>query len=428
MAFLKQLIVFLLTLEARLVLWRHKPEIVAVTGNVGKTTTKDAVYAALSSFMSARKSEKSYNSELGVPLAILGSASGWNNPLAWIGVFVRGAVAMLQSHYPKLLVLEVGADRPGDILRVARWLRPHMVVMTSVPKMPVHVEFFDSPEALLREKCSLVKCMRSGGVVFVNGDDVRLLTACREEARQVITYGCDSTNDIQGSHEDIEYAHDVPKGLRFRINRSGASVPITISGVLGRAYVYASLAAAAVGENKGRDLVSVAEALLQWVPPPGRMRILEGTRGSTIIDDSYNASPEATLFALDALKKVRAKRRIAVLADMLELGKLSADAHRTVGKMAAECADLLITVGFRARLIAEGALDAGMGEYQIQQYEQFESERAGRELEKELSEGDVVLVKGSESMRMERVVREIMAEPLRAPELLVRQNKEWITR
>jgi len=128
------------------------------------------------------------------------------------------------------------------------------------------------------------------------------------------------------------------------------------------------------------------------------------------------------------LKEVKGRRRIAILGDMLELGKYAREEHRKVGEKAAECADMLATVGFRSRATAEAALDAGMKESRVRQYELHESARAGKELETILRAGDIVLVKGSQGMRMERTVKEIMAEPERAQELLVRQDPEWLER
>ena len=159
------------------------------------------------------------------------------------------------------------------------------------------------------------------------------------------------------------------------------------------------------------------------------MRIIRGANGSTVIDDTYNSSPAAAFAALDTLKEVKVPeggRRIAILGDMLELGKYSADAHRQLGARAADAADLLLTIGFRSRAVAEGALDAGLPESLIRQYEHSESRRAGQELREELREGDVVLVKGSQAMRMERAVEELMADPEQAADLLVRQEPEWI--
>ena len=123
MNFFKQCVILIITWEARLVLMRHKPRIIAVTGSVGKTTTKDAIFSALAGVEHVRKSAKSFNSEIGVPLTILGCDNGWNNPFRWLMNIATGIIVILKKDYPKWLVLEVGADRPGDIMRTAVWLR-----------------------------------------------------------------------------------------------------------------------------------------------------------------------------------------------------------------------------------------------------------------------------------------------------------------
>ena len=426
---IKRIVVWLLTWEARAVLARYKPRAIAVTGSVGKTTTKDAIYTVLSGSLHIRKSEKSFNSEIGVPLTILGCENAWKNPIKWAGNIIRGLVLIIvPQSYPAWLVLEVGADRPGDIRRIARWLRPDIAVLTGVPEIPVHVEYFASPEALAREKRALVEYVRQGGKLVINGDDTRMVELCAEFRGMMIKYGFEEGNDFVGSHEEVLYEGGRPSGVRFRVEHAGSSLPVSVAGALGRPRIYGALAALAVGEIAGVDAVSSAKELAAWAPPPGRMRIISGVNGSTIIDDTYNSSPAAALSALDTLKEVGAKRRIAVLGDMLELGKYAAEAHRNVGKRAGKIADLLITVGFRSRALGEAALDAGMDENDIREYEQNESKRAGGELKAQLREGDVVLIKGSQSMRMERTVLELMAEPDRAAELLVRQDAEWKTR
>lgn len=426
---LKTILVFILTLEARAVLARHKPRIIAVTGSVGKTSTKDAIYAVLSSRLHIRKSEKTLNTDIGVPLSILGCDNAWDDPLKWLWNILQGLRVLIGTTYPEWLVLEVGADRPGDIRRIARWLRPDIAVLTQVPDIPVHVEFFSSPEEVMKEKRSLAEYLRPGGKLVIHGDDERMLALTKEFSGVMVKYGIDKRNDLFASHESILYENKRPVGVTFRANRAGASLPVSLYGALGRPRVYAALAALAVGETLGVDMVTGAETLAGWAPPPGRLRILEGLRGSLIIDDTYNSSPAAVFAALDALKAVKgAQRRVAVLGDMLELGKYSTEAHRKVGAYAAECADLLITVGFRSRAVVEAALDAGMRDEHIRRYEHFEAERAGKELELELQKGDVVLVKGSQSMRMERTVLEIMAEPQRAGELLVRQSDVWLAK
>jgi len=429
MDLIKKLVVLILTLEARAVLWRYQPKIVAVTGSVGKTSAKDAIYAALAPHLHVRKSEKSFNSEIGVPLTILGCETGWKNPLIWIGNIFRGLLLLIRGDdYPRWLVVEVGADRPGDIRSIAQWLRPDIAVITGVPEIPVHVEFFDSPLALAREKRALAEYVKQGGKLVLNGDDTRMVELCTDFRGMTVKYGLDESNDLYAADLTTEYEGDQPIGVQFRLQRGGSSLPVRVRGALGKPRVYAALAAIAVGQLAGVDEVSIANSLAEWSPSAGRMRVLRGRNGATIIDDSYNSSPVAVLAALDTLDELQGKRKIAVLGDMLELGRFSTEAHRSVGKRVAKVADRLYTVGFRARTIAEAALEAKMKEKNMRVYELNESARAGQELAEELKPGDVVLVKGSQAARMERAVLALMDEPDRAKELLVRQEDEWKNR
>ena len=428
MNFFKQCVILIITWEARLVLMRHKPRIIAVTGSVGKTTTKDAIFSALAGVEHVRKSAKSFNSEIGVPLTILGCDNGWNNPFRWLMNIATGIIVILKKDYPKWLVLEVGADRPGDIKRTAVWLRPDIAVITGVPEIPVHVEYFKSPEDVVREKRALAEHLKPGGKLILNGDDARMREIHGSFRGSAVTYGMESNNDFFASHEEICYQDGLPVGMQFRVDHAGSSVPVSVFGALGRPRIYAALAAIAVADVVGIDTVTAAGALMSWDPPPGRVRIIQGMKGSILIDDTYNSSPSAALAALDTLKEVRAGRRIAVMGDMLELGKYSRDAHRQVGERAAACADILITIGFRARAMAEAALDAGLKEESIRQYEKDDTARATDELLADVREGDVILVKGSQGMRMERIVRALMNEPAQAADLLVRMDREWQTR
>ena len=427
---LKFIISYILSLEARLVLWRYRPNIIAVTGSVGKTTTKDAIFAALSNSVFVRKSDKSYNSEIGVPLTILGIENAWRSPMRWGFNMLRGLwLAAIYRPYPAWLVLEVGADRPGDIRRIARWLRPNVVVITGVPEVPVHVEFFGSVDALVREKRSLAEHIRSGGTIVLNGDDAQTRALIPDFRGACITYGFNDSNDYAASQYHITYEAEKPTGFHFRLDHGGSSFPIDVIGSLGAPKVYAALAAVAVAQAIGVDPVTASRALAQWSPTPGRMRLLEGVQGTVIIDDTYNYSPAAAFAALETLRDVgHAKRKIALLGDMLELGKFSAEAHRSVGGEAARCTSLLWTVGFRAQGIAEGALESGMLKSKIKLYKNGEAARAGEELARELKPGDIVLVKGSQSMRLEHAITALLEHPDTASSVLVRQESEWLKR
>ncbi|HEV7448944.1 MAG TPA: UDP-N-acetylmuramoyl-tripeptide--D-alanyl-D-alanine ligase [Candidatus Paceibacterota bacterium] len=433
----KQLIVWVLQWESRAVLRKYKPKVVAITGSVGKTSTKDAVYAVLSKKFHIRKSEKSFNSEVGVPLTILGLGNAWGNPLHWLQNIIDGlSLIVTTRNYPEWLVLEVGADRPGDIKSLASWIKVDVAIITRLPEVPVHVEFFDSVEAVIEEKASLIDAVRPGGTVLLYADDERtrkLEQRLPAPDARIVLFGFTDETDVWASDFKIvreEGGKGWPIGMRAKITVGEESAPVEILGSLGKHAFLPAVAAAAAGHVLGVSLQEIVAGLEAYEPPPGRVRLLPGIKDTLVIDDTYNASPAATVAALETLRLsgpetqgAQAGRRIAVLADMMELGRASVDEHRKVGALAAKVCDILITVGVRSRDIAMAALDNGMQDGQILQYE--DANKAGVELQNMLREGDVVLVKGSQSMRMEKVVEEIMAEPERAGDLLVRQDTEW---
>ncbi len=440
----KKVIVWIITLEARVVLRKYKPKVVAITGSVGKTSAKDAIYEVLAKGARVRKSQKSFNSEVGLPLTILGVPNGWSNPIRWLQNIIDGLFLIIFTvRYPEWLVLEVGADRPGDIRGLAKWLRVDIAVITLLPEMPVHVEFFDSPEAVVEEKASLIDALKNGGVLALFADDPRTLGLQHRlpapDAR-IITFGFSKGAEVRGEHLKLLRTSTLlstgqkgkggwPIGMTAEISYSDVSVPLEIVGAVGPHSFLPALAAAAIGCALHKPLGGIVGALGSYTPPPGRMRLVRGIKDTLIIDDTYNASPSATIAALDALSLVVGKsdspkhRRIAVLGDMMELGRHSTQEHRKVGARVAQSADILLTVGFRARDIAQGALDNGMADKNILQFE--DSGKAATELQNLIMEGDCILVKGSQSIRTERVVEGIMAEPEQAERLLVRQDAEW---
>src|SRR3989344_51721 len=169
--FFKKFIVAILTLEARLILKKHQPKIIAITGSVGKTSAKEAIYAVLSRKFLVRRSEKSFNSELGVPLTVIGAPNAWYSPVKWALTVWRGAFIPFQKNYPRMLILELGAERPGDIADLLTYVKPDVAVITAIGEVPVHVEFFAGPEEVAREKTKLVEALGTDGVAVLNGDD-----------------------------------------------------------------------------------------------------------------------------------------------------------------------------------------------------------------------------------------------------------------
>jgi UDP-N-acetylmuramoyl-tripeptide--D-alanyl-D-alanine ligase len=428
---LKQIVINLLELEAKAVLKKYKPKIVAITGTVGKTSTKDAIYTALSNFYFCRKSQKSNNSELGIPLSVLGlktaddSSVSIKSLIGWGKNILDGLdILILPHHYPEWLILEIGTDRPGDIEAVTKWIKPDITVVTKLSKIPVHVEFFPSPQDVFVEKGKLVEATKPGGTIILNADDEDVLAYKNLSDEKIILFGNEFEADIQGVNYEVLYDSDkLPSGISFEARAENESHRIELLETLGAHHSYHILAALAVVLALNEDIGMAARSFRKHEPTPGRMRLIPGIKGSVIIDDSYNSSPIALEEALKTLKSLKAKRKIAVLGDMLELGKYSLDAHKKAGEMAKDSTDILITVGLRSRATAESALDFGMAEEVVFQFD--DSKEAGGFIQNILKKGDVVLVKGSQGIRVEKTIEEIMAEPEKKEKLLVRQYGFW---
>ncbi len=426
--FIRSLIVGILTAEARAVLAKYKPNVILVTGSVGKTSSKDAMYTALASSFFIRRSEKSFNSDIGVPLTVLGVPNGWGNPVQWIKNILEGlSLILLNAPYPKWLVLEIGADRPGDITKSLSWITPAVVLGTRFPKVPVHVEFYDSPEEVIKEESAPLTWLKAGGTAVLNADDERTKFITLQDGVRKITYGFEHDADVRGMRYIATQSKKTATGIAFDVQWNGERAHVSVPNVLGRTHAQAVLAGIAAAVAVGVPLSIAAGAFQNHVPPAGRTRIVPGLRGTTLIDDTYNSSPVASEEALNVLSDApRTGRRVAILADMLELGSFSVSEHERIGTLVPLHADVLITAGVRARGIAKGAREAGMHPDVV-----IETDRAAdaaSAVVSIISEGDVILVKGSQSMRMERVVKSLMAEPAKAKDLLVRHDAEWLSR
>jgi len=419
--FLKKIVIAVLTSEAKLILRKYRPKIVAITGSVGKTSTKDATAKVLEARFRTRKSQKSYNSEFGVPLTIIGARTGWGSPLKWLEAIRLGLGAIFtKQNYPEILVLEVGADRPGDIKKIREWLKPNVAVITALAETPVHVEFFESPEEVFEEKAELVKNLPPEASVILNFDDEEVAKMRDKTSARILTFGFVEGADVKGAAYGIFFQDNAPAGIEFEAE----SLHVKIPNALGKHQALAALAAIAVGKVFDIKSEDAARALSLYSSPPGRLKLIKGIKETLILDDTYNSSPKAAQAALETLAEIPAKRKIAVLGDMLELGKHTITAHREIGEMAAgKKIDLLITVGVRAKFFAEGAVKAGFSKKQILSF--GDSPEAARELEKIIEQGDLILIKGSQGMRMEKITEALMAEPERAGELLCRQDEAW---
>ncbi|MBI2068590.1 MAG: hypothetical protein HYT67_00575 [Candidatus Yanofskybacteria bacterium] len=428
----KKIIVWKLNLIAKLYLWRFKPVIIAITGNVGKTSTKEAIAAVLSSKKRVRSGKGNLNNEFGVPLVIVGSwmddyYEGGNTLWFWAKVlFLSFFGWFFVRNYPEILVLEYGADKPGDIKKLARKYKPHVSVVTAVGEIPVHVEFFSGPEELAGEKSELVEVLDPTNFAVLNFDDLAVLEMKNKTGAKVYTYGFGEGAMVKASNLNVRTdEHGFPVGLGLKIQQGESFVPVRIDGSLGKSQGYAAAAAAATGLILGMNLVQISEALSEYKGPKGRLKILKGIKNSVIIDDTYNASPASMHLAIETIAGLSGPRKIVVLGDMLELGRYTIEAHEEAGNFLKNDFDILVTVGSRAKFIAESAAN----QMSMENIHKFEtSDEAKAKIKELIKEGDIILVKGSQGMRMEKIVEEIMAEPEKKKELLVRQSKKWLAK
>lgn len=410
-------VAFALGLLARVVLRRYRPRIVMITGSVGKTSTKDAVASVLLERYLVRKSDKSFNSEFGVPFTIFGVGNPWGNLFAWVKVFKSAfALIFLPNHYPNMLVLEVGADRPGDLARILQAVTPHAVVVTRLPDIPVHVEAYASPEAVRDEEFSPAYALSAEAPLVISSDDTYALDMALRTSARVTSYGSAGDADVRLEEAHFHEINGNVVGMTAQVTMRGEESKLVVNGSVGKTQLLPLAAALATASAFDIPFPEALQALGAYKSPPGRGRLLSGKNGSILIDDSYNASPVAVEEALATLKAFpHAKRRIAVLGDMLELGRYSVMEHERIGTLALVCADLIVTVGIRARAF-------GTGNPETLSFDN--SRAAAAALPDLIRAGDVILIKGSESIRTERVVEALLADPSDAS-LLVRQEKGW---
>jgi UDP-N-acetylmuramoyl-tripeptide--D-alanyl-D-alanine ligase len=344
--------------------WRrqHTARVIAITGSIGKTTSRQMVEAVLSRKYRTLASEANLNTETGVPLTLL---------------------RLDESH--QRAVIEMGMYDLGEIATLCRIAEPDTGIVTNVG--PSHLERLGTIERIAQAKGELPASLPAGGWAILNGDDPRVRSMPTQA--QPVLYGLGADSEVGAEEVDSRGV----EGLRFRLRLGGRSFQASTP-VMGRHLIYACLAAAAAGYVNGMKPEDILEGLAN-PPPTLRFRVLPGPNGSHIIDDTYNASPASTIAALDFLAEMPG-RRTAVLGDMLELGPMEAEGHRQVGRRAVETVDRLVVVGERARLIGEAAMAAGLGAVQFA--------AAKDDVQLEFDPSGWVLIKGSRGMRMEELV------------------------
>jgi len=348
-------------------------KVIAVAGSNGKTSTKYLIDSALCQKLKGTFSPKSFNNDIGVPSAIF-------------------PAEQTQDY----LVLELGTNHPGEIRVLTDMAQPDIAVITNCGAE--HLEFLGDLMGVRRENASIITGLNPKGTLIVNGDDPQLLDAVAGYPGQRISFGYNESNDLYAT--DIRCAQH---GTHFRLNhRHEFFVPM-----LGRHNACNALAAIAVARRMGLNEDVIAESLAEAHGPEMRLQRCDLRKDITLINDAYNANPNSMAAAMETLRDLaNTGRKIAILGDMKELGPSGDRYHREVGAAAAACKlDMLICVGKDGALIAEGAIVAGMRKSQVRTF--AEAEEAIDKIPGRIREGDLVLLKASRSVKLERVAEAI---------------------
>jgi UDP-N-acetylmuramoyl-tripeptide--D-alanyl-D-alanine ligase len=358
--------------------WRRKfsPRVIGVTGSVGKSSTKELIWAVLSTRFETLKNEGNLNNEIGLPLTLLNLKANHDH-----------------------VILEMGMYALGEITLLCNIAAPQVGVVTNVG--PTHLERLGTIERIAQAKSELVQALppaSEGGVALLNYDDPLVRPMAAQTRARVFTYGLSPEADLWAS----EVTSAGLEGIRFIFHHQGQTIHARVP-LLGQHSVHTALRAAQVGLVEGLDWEEIITGL-QSLPNTAQLRLVAvlGPNHSTILDDTYNASPASTLAALNLLDDLAGARKIAVLGDMLELGSYEEEGHRKVGCRAADVVDLLIVIGRRAKWIAAEARACGLDPAVILELD--DSQAAIAYLQKNLEPDDIALIKGSNSQRLDEIV------------------------
>jgi alanine racemase len=396
---------------ARGILQAWHPYVIAVTGSVGKTTTKEAIATILESSFSTFKSWRNYNDLLGLPLSL-----GRLEP---------------QHRYA---VLEFGCDHPGEIATLCELSRPSIGVVTRISH--TQLQYFGSVQRYAEELATLPTSLPESGFAILNGQDAATLRMVEDTPAAPLLFSRKAAQD-ERTRVICRGVHQLATGLEAQLAfiQPPASAQqartYRFSGLTGTHWIESILAAITTAMALGIDGHEAASLLERFTPLPGRSRLLPGIAESLLLDDTHNAPPAAVEAALQTLHDLKAQHpgsfTIAVLGDMLRLGVYEAEAHQQIGSAVAQTADFLVTHGQRAETIAAASRNAGMPAQAIAIT--YSAEDAAQMVQRQLEQGRtskaIILIKGSEEMRMERVTERLLADPEQAAQVLDRQTLAW---
>jgi UDP-N-acetylmuramoyl-tripeptide--D-alanyl-D-alanine ligase len=415
---MRNVLLSLIEHQARRLVRKHKPKVVAVTGSVGKTGTKLAIATVLGARYKVLYQEGNYNAEVSVPMTVFGlpmpPLAKLRDPLTWLGLLWRMELKIHRKFPFDVIVLELGTDHPGDMTHFRKYLHPDVAVVTAVA--PEHMEFFKTIDAVAEEELMVANF---SNLAVINRDDIDEMFARFVSNSSIDTYGTSGIAEYRYLIEDFDSA----KGFSGKFVSPEFGEQKVSLRLAGEHNVRAAVAAGVVGIKLGLNAGEVAQGMANIRPVQGRMNILRGLLDSVIIDDTYNSSPSAAVAALQTLYVFPNKQKIAILGSMNELGDYSQKAHEQVGNICdPTLLDWVITIGDEAeRYLAPAAKRKGC------QVRSFKSPyEAGAFAHSVLHPRAVVLAKGSQNGVFAEEAVKILLHATEEESLLVRQGSEWM--
>jgi len=392
------------------ILNKYQPRIIAITGSTGKTTTKEAIFLVLSKASNLRgkgviKTTGNLNTEFGIPASIIdpdfvGTPVGDKVRLSFRDLIklTNQAFNLItkSGSYPEILILELGADKLGDIAHFMTFIHPEVGILTNIGD--VHLEFFGTKASLVEEKRKLVTSVVPTGLAILNKDDEFSNLIIRNLATKAVMVSTKVDADYRATNIGLSGS-----GIRFDAMHNGELLPITMP-VYGKQFAYTALIALAVADYFKVPLSEASQTLAQLEFSAGRFEKTD-LNNLTLIDDTYNANPTSMISALESLASLGlSKRKVAILGDMRELGSAYEKGHRDVGLIVAKSVDFLISIGSGGELIRQSAVQAGLPANQTVGFGEINDKTQIRSaILPYLRDNDIVLVKGSRAVHLDKI-------------------------
>jgi UDP-N-acetylmuramyl pentapeptide synthase len=435
--FFKRIVIFTISSLAHIQYLISKPLVIGITGSVGKTSTREAIYMLLYSVYgdSAIQAQKNYNGDIGLPLTFLQKKTGFSNPIEWFKIIFTSIneifISLIKknrgnSNYPKYIVAEYGVDHPGEMDDQLKVALPDIAVVTKIAL--VHTQEFGSINNIVTEKGKIIKCLSKESIAILNYDDVNVRKLGKNTRAKRIFFGRQQKGVDIGFSGLKETTNGIELNIHDSVNRKKEKLTIKILGSYG---AYIILPAIAIGIQFGRPLKEIVGILKEYKPPKGRMRILPGIINSIIIDGSYNASPVTMSAAIQTSRIFKKMNRILFLGDMRELGKLESDEHKKIAKLIKKYGNYAVLVGpLMERYTKVELLKLGYPPDRI--FTTLDSTEAGRYISKIIKSSKdrtVVICKGSQNnIRLEKGIKLFFDPKGNAHNELTRQDDQWIDR